>query len=462
MLEICRRIVRTQPPRCHPSFFLRLGGLAKVLESRPHTRLLFVAVHTPLAALHAEYPAVRRNVLVNASGTALSLPQRSEYGNPMKNLTWHRMILMTCFVFGAQALWAESASADPAPAERAWDSERFVGGCPVSVTRPVAGNLMAAGCDVEVLAEVAGNLAVLGGNLRMTAPVDQDLYAAGGRVSLDAVVQNNVRIAGGKVDLGPNAKVAGDVAVAGGDIEIDGAIRGDLQVAAGRVRINGPVGGDVKIAAGEVELGPDARIEGRLSYASGREIRRDSAAQVLGGVEWGKRGPASHHWQERARTGVRWVWSLGLLAIAIILASAFPLFYKGVAETARTRWAMSLLIGFIVLVCVPAAALIAMITVIGIPLALVMIALYIALLIVGYISTGIALGEIALQHWRAERAASTGWRIAAVVLAMLVLGLLRRVPIVGGFVVFAATLIGIGVLLMQFRSGTAALGTPKT
>jgi hypothetical protein len=103
-----------------------------------------------------------------------------------------------------------------------------------------------------------------------------------------------------------------------------------------------------------------------------------------------------------------------------------------------------------------------MITVIGIPLALMMIALYIALLIVGYISTGIALGEIALQHWRAERAASTGWRIAAVVLAMLVLGLLRRVPIVGGFVVFAATLMGIGVLLMQFRSGTAALGTPKT
>jgi hypothetical protein len=268
-----------------------------------------------------------------------------------------------------------------------------------------------------------------------------------------------VRIAGGRVELGPNSKVAGNVTVGGGAVEIDGAIGGYLQVGGGRVRIDGPVAGDVEVGAGEVELGPNARIEGKLRYASGDEIRRDSAAQVRGGVERierSERWPASLHSRGGARPGRGWSWSLGLLAIAAVLVAALPQLYTRVAETMRARWAFALLIGFIALVCVPVAALIAMFTVIGIPLALATVALYLALLVVGYVSAGVALGDIGLRRWSAERTASKGWRIAAAVLAMLLLSLLGRVPIVGGLVTLAAMLSGIGALLMQLHSAPTA------
>lgn len=380
----------------------------------------------------------------------------------MKNVTWHRTLLMTCFLIGAQPLWADSESEKSGLRERNAGADRMVAGCPVSVALPVAGDLMAAGCNVEVLAEVDGDIVVMGGNVRLAAPLKQGLYAAGGRVSIEAPVQRNVRIAGGRVELGPNAKVAGNVSVVGGNVDIDGAIGGYLQVGAGRVRINGPVAGDVEIGAGEMELGPNARIAGKLRYASGDEIRRDSAAQVLGGVERierGERRPASHKLRAGVSRGLGWVWSLGLLAITAILLAAFPQFCKGVAETARARWALSLLVGFIVLVCTPVAALIAVVSVVGIPLALVMIALYVPLLLVGYVSAGIALGDVALQRWRAEHAAKRGWRIAAVVLAMLVISLLGRVQFVGWLVTLAAMLIGIGALLMQIRRSPVALST---
>lgn len=382
----------------------------------------------------------------------------------MKTATWHCVLSAFLFATGVQALWADSASGKTVPAERNLGADRFAAGCPVSVVLPVAGDLIAAGCNVEVLAEVDGDVVVMGGNVRLAAPAKQGVYAAGGRVSIEAPVQRNVRIAGGSVELGPNANIAGNITVGGGKVEIDGAIGGYVQVGAGSVRINGPVAGDVELGAGEVELGPNARIGGTLRYASGEEIRRDPAAQVRGGVqriERGERWSTAHRWRQGTGHRLGWMWSLGLLAIAAVLVTALPQFYGRVAETARARWALSLLIGFIVLVCVPVAALIAIVSVIGIPLALLTIALYLMLLLVGYVSSGIALGGIALQHWRPESAAKHGWRIAAAVLAMLLLSVLGRVPFVGWLVTLAAMLTGIGALLVQTRPAPAASANPR-
>ena len=382
----------------------------------------------------------------------------------MKSMTWDRLLLAIFLALFPCLVLADNVSKTKVPAERDFGADHFVAGCPISVTRAVAGDLMAAGCSVEVLAEVAGDLIIMGGNLRIAAPLKQGLYGAGGRISIDAAVQRNVRIAGGKVNLGPNAKVAGNVTIGGGKVEIDGAIAGYLQVGAGTVRINGVVAGDVEVGAGTLELGPNARIEGKLRYASENEVIRDPAAQVRGGMERidrRARSPASqNHWRERARHGFGWAWSIGLLALAAILVAALPGFYKGVAQTARTRWAFSLLIGFIGLVCLPVSVLIAAITVIGIPLALVMIALYLALLLVGYVSAGIVLGDVALQRWRADRAAQQGWRVTAAVLGMLALSLLGRVPFAGGLVTLAAMLTGIGALLTQLQSAQDAANSP--
>jgi cytoskeletal protein CcmA (bactofilin family) len=289
------------------------------------------------------------------------------------------------------------------------------------------------------------------------------VYVAGGHIAVDSEIQRNARIAGGRVELSPKAKIVGNVTIGAGEVEVDGAIGGYLQVGGGSVRINGPVAGDVEVGAGDVELGPNARIQGKLSYTSDNEIVRDAAAQVIGGVEHIERSdhwPAWHHWHRGAKGGHGWIWSLWLLVMAAILVAALPRFYQDVAETARTRWPLSMLIGFAVLVCVPVAAVIAAITLIGIPLALLMIVLYVALLLVGYVSAGIALGEIVLQRWGAGRATSMGWRITAAVVSMLAISLLHRMPFVGGVVVLAALVTGMGALLIRVRSASSRPSAP--
>jgi hypothetical protein len=135
--------------------------------------------------------------------------------------------------------------------------------------------------------------------------------------------------------------------------------------------------------------------------------------------------------------------------IAAVLVAVLPALYADVTTTVRMRWAWSVLVGFIALICIPVAALILMFTLIGIPLGVAAIVFYVLLLFVGYVSAGIGIGQAVLQRLQASRATRTAWRVLAAVLGVLAVSLLGRVPWVGGFVVFAAMLLGIGALLLQ-------------
>lgn len=345
-------------------------------------------------------------------------------------------------------------------AEYALGQDRFASGDTVSVSSPVRGDLIAAGGSVRVEAAVEGDAVIAGGNVRLGAAVGQGAYAAGGRVLVAGAVARNARLAGGTVEIGPEAKVGGNVSIGAGEVRVVGAIAGYLQAGGGSVYIDGPVGGNVEVGSGSLELGPNARIGGRLRYASREELRRDPAAQVDGGIErfapatdWSM--PADVH--ESIGRGAGWVWSAGLLVFAAILAAALPGVYERVGETVRTRWPLSLLIGFIVLVCIPVAALIVIITVIGAPLALAAIAVYPVLLVVGYVSAGVAVGRIGLQGLQPARTHRAGWRAAAAVLGMLAITLLGRLPWVGGLVVLLALLLGVGALVLQVRRAQAAV-----
>jgi cytoskeletal protein CcmA (bactofilin family) len=357
------------------------------------------------------------------------------------------------------ALGAVAQEAKKPVVERDLGNDHFAAGCPVRVDKAVKGDVFLAGCSIDVDAAVDGDALVAGGNVRIGAPIGQTLYAAGGQLTVNANVGRNARIAGGQVEIGPKSQVGGNVTVGGGEVRINGAVKGYVRAAGGTVLINGPVEGDVIATSGAVELGPNARISGQLRYASREDIKRDAAAQVQGGVE---RMQLEGGWPvpERAERSVGrrggWVWSIGLMVIAGILAAALPGFYARVSETLRTRAGKSLLLGFVTLVCIPAAALILLFTIIGVPLALITVALYLALLLIGYVSTGIGIGAWALTRFLPGRGAQHAWRIGSAVVGMLVISLLGRLPYVGGFVVLVALLIGLGALALQVRRPATA------
>jgi cytoskeletal protein CcmA (bactofilin family) len=337
-------------------------------------------------------------------------------------------------------------AAEPQPYSTLRGADRFVAGGSALVSQATKGDLVAAGGELRLSAPVGGDVLAAGGSLTIEGNLAEDLYAAGGEVRFDGTLAGNARVAGGSVSIGRSARIEGNTSLAGGRVAVQGALGGYLHAAGGRVLIDGPVQGNVEVAAGSLEVGPQARIDGALRYRTRAPLRMDPAAEVRGGVE---RLPFEAYDERAARFAVGaafGVWLLGLMLLAALLAGLLPGPTGRVAQAARQRFGWSLLSGFLALVAVPPAIVILLVTVIGIPLALLAVLLYLALILAGYVGAGIALGNAVLRRWQG------GWRRAlAAALGVLVVSLLALVPWLGALVVFVALITGMGAILVSMK-----------
>jgi cytoskeletal protein CcmA (bactofilin family) len=317
----------------------------------------------------------------------------------------------------------------------------------------LAVTLGAAASDAD---DVSGSRTLrIAGNVDISQAVQGPLVVIGGNVAVSAPVTGKVKLVGGKVTIASGAVMSSDVSVAGGDVKVDGAIGGTLRAAGGHVWINGPVAGGASIAAGKLDLGPDARIQGTLKFR-GEELRRDPAAQVVGGIE---QDFTSSHWHERTpmeRFAHGWFWTAGLMVLAALIAAALPGPSNRLASELREHPGVTMLLGLVALTTIPVAAVLFMITIIGIPIGVIAILLYVVLLLTGYVWLAVVAGGMLLDRVKPEVAALAGWRAGMAVLAMLVIALLVRVPYVGGLAHLVALVLGVGMIAAAvFRQRTS-------
>jgi hypothetical protein len=268
---------------------------------------------------------------------------------------------------------------------------------------------------------------------------------AGGNVDIDQPVEGNLYVAGGTVSI--TAPVGGNARIAGGDVSVKASIGGKLAVAAGNVTLDGPVTGDVTVSGGTLELGPNARIGGKLDFRGGH-LEQDPEATVAGGVT--RRHRAERRWDAGPFKGnwvVRGMWTIGLMLLAAVIAGALPGHARRMQDELRTRPWLAALFGMMALIFIPIAAVIVMITVIGIPLGLLAILGYAALLLVGYVATSVLVSGLLLERYKSDAAARTAWRVGAAVLAMLVISTLAHAPYVGKFIGLTVLVMGVGAIV---------------
>jgi hypothetical protein len=338
----------------------------------------------------------------------------------------------------------------------------FAAGNAVAVSTPVAGDLLAAGRSVTCNAPIGGDAVVAGGNILLGCEVGANTYAAGGEVVVSGAVARNARLAGGNVQVTPAARIEGGVTVAAGDARVGGSIGDYLQATGGTLVIDGAVGGNVEASVGQLELGPNTRIMGRLRYRSENMVRQDPAAQVLGGIEYlpARGGPGVGRGLAGLLFFLFLLWTLGLILLVALLVLLLPNFVGGVVRTLESRPGLSALLGFAMLVCIPVASVLLLITLVGAPLALVVMAAYFVLLVVGYVVSGAALGDWLWKRLRRAAVSETGPRILAAVIGIVVLTVLASIPVLGGLIAFAALLLGLGAVGLRMYGAVRPVAPP--
>ncbi|MEA2219081.1 MAG: hypothetical protein QOJ35_1707 [Solirubrobacteraceae bacterium] len=232
----------------------------------------------------------------------------------------------------------------------------------------------------------------------------------------------------------------GDVVVGDGDVVIRGEVQGDVVVLSGDLTIRGKVTGDVVTGDGRATLGRRARIGGDLVYfdkkpivSPGANVAGDTkkADVKLGG------GLAIGFW---IAVGV------SMLVLGLLLLLLAPRAAAAIGSTLKRRWAASIGVGIVACILLPVIAGLAIVSILGIPLGVVLLSLLVGLFAIGYVTSAFAVGRLVLKSAA----------IPAFVLGLVVLRALALIPFAGGLIGLLAVVFGVGVLFMTlFRARRA-------
>ncbi len=324
----------------------------------------------------------------------------------------------------------------------------------------LGGNAFEAGGSVTLGEAVPGNAFLSGGDVEVTGSVGRNLFAAGGEVTLAAQVDGSARMAGGTLRVAPEARVVGNATLAGGSITVDGPIDGDLRAFGERLTVNGQVNGDVQFAGDELRLGPGARIGGSVVYTGDSRLTIDPAARVAGAI---KRITDERDWR-RLTHGATIVGgitvSLGMVLLGALLVLALPRFSREAAASIRRLPWQSLGLGCAMLIGVPLLLVMLVVTLIGIPLAVMLAFAYGALLVLGWLVAALFIGDTVLERIDSKKLDSPWWRALFLLLAIVAIAFFRQVPVAGPLVWGVLFLAGIGAFTLRawegFKGGPAA------
>jgi cytoskeletal protein CcmA (bactofilin family) len=283
-----------------------------------------------------------------------------------------------------------------------------------------------------------------GRNVRIDGPVGNDVWAAGETVEVDNTIGNNAMLAGRLVRLRSGTVVGADAVVAGDEVTVDGRVERDLRIGAGVAQIRGTVGGTVHARADRVRVEPGAVIGGDLIVRSPRPPEVSPGAQVSGQVRY----EAGRRWWWTAWPALSLITFIALLVLGLAATAVAPARARRVADMLRSQPGWSVVAGAITLALVPVGIVVFAVTGVGIPLAAVMLALYLLFLMMSGVFVSHGVGGWLLE--RGHRTTSSPW--ARVTLGALVVSLAITVPMVGWVVALAVVVAGTGALVLEQRT----------
>jgi len=326
------------------------------------------------------------------------------------------------------------------------EDDLYIAGGTVDVTGTVDGDVVAAGGTVTLSGPASGGILAAGGTVRITSAIGRSLRAAAGDLTVGGRIGTDAVLAGGSVMVDQASQVGRDLVAMGGSVRVLGSVSRNAFLNGGDVIIGGTIQGNVEVQADHVTLLPSARIQGQLRYSADRPAEIQSGAQVTGGIERTLRptAPWRYYRPFAFRFAGRVMEALWLLAIGFVALAVAPRGVPRVVERVSRHFGMSLLTGFILLVVVPVAALLVAFTLIGIPLSIAAVLLYLATLYPGQIFPALWLGEWIMRNLRRGGAPPSPY--LAMTVGVILFAIAVAVPFIGWLLRLVALLAGFGAL----------------
>lgn len=326
-----------------------------------------------------------------------------------------------------------------------------------ALAQPVrmGGNIFAADQVVDIRAsDVVRQIFAAGENVWVDATTTQDVHAAGRYVTIRNGAGQDVYATGWNVSV--DGPVGADVYAAGRYVDVRGTVAGSLFLAAEIVEIQGRIDGDVFVAAETLVMGPEASIGGKLRYKLGQPLRIPDGAVRSGDVVGDVETEAQPNKKTRVAVDIWASLHLSFAVIGLLVVALAPVpAMRSAVQVASSPWS-ALLWGFLKLAAALVMIILLAVTVVGIPMALILLLALPHILMLSYLSG--AMGWACLAARLTRQTPYLRWysRVGALLVALVILWALGHVPYINVTLISATTLLGLGGMVLSCRKAVRA------
>jgi hypothetical protein len=277
----------------------------------------------------------------------------------------------------------------------------------VTVEGTVTGDVVVAASNVTINGTVEGDVLGFASEITVAGTVKGNLRVAAAAITVTGTVGRNVTVAGSRVELAKDSKVGGTVAAAGEQVDALGSVGKSVTAYATLVNLGGTIGGDARVlltrnaqAALTVRADEGTSVAGNLHYRARQQVNIPDGV-VKGAVTFDRIIGDTFQSSLAAAVAVgRVVRFAGVLLVGILLLWLLPHFLPAVVETMRRATGRSVLTGVIVLFAGPIAFVVLLITLVGIPLAVVLFVLYVLAIAMAKLFAGYWVGGMLAERFR--------------------------------------------------------------
>lgn len=379
------------------------------------------------------------------------------------------LLLVLAVPFSAKAFSTSAESAVYVAKDQTIDGSFYSAGTSITIDGNIKGDVVCAAQSVIVNGNVDGDVICVAQSVTINGKIGGSLRTAGNSVVLNGSVGHTAMMAGVSVNVSPNAQVGWDAVVGGASVELGGNIKRDVLGAGSQIRISGNVGRQVNLylsdSSSDKEKNKDntnfyitksATINGNISYSSNNDAKVEDGAVLKGELKRQDLKPFTDKNKTTRDATVAWLWYriiaiFSALVVGLVMISWLVKPVNDITDKIFTRPFKNLGWGFLVLFLTPFVVGILIITLIGLPLAIILVGLYLLIIYPAKIIVAIALGRKFAGKCKLLKRYKDSL-MAAMISGIIICWIIFSIPYVGWILSVIAILLGVGEIWHYART----------
>ena len=342
------------------------------------------------------------------------------------------------------------------------NDDLYTGANIITIDGAVKGDIWAAARTISINGLVTNSVMALAQTISISGDIGHAVRVVGETININGNIAGDLFVAGNKINIADNVHIKGDLLLGGGVIHVNGIVDGDIKGGGGEIIIGAKVGGDINLEVNELTILSTADIKGNLTYIGEDRAIVQTGAQI-NGITTHKLPEAKEDQSETfflsllSRIEVKLIGFLMALLAGLLIILIAPKRLAYIAESIGAKPGPSVGWGALLLFVTPIAAIVICITIIGLPVGLIALALWGIAIYLAQIPVGLFLGQWIISHFR-DIEDNRGIMIGALATGLIILKLLSLIPYLGFIIGLTVILFGLGSVIAAIRRQKPEIG----